>query len=235
MVSSFTNETNTEMTNWNDLEPSIRRVYKNNDKKITIQELDYLKEAYSFTENLWLSQIAKIDKVEVVMISEAPLFGKNKNYFYNLDTKFSSFFNFNDIIEVLDIQCEKEDYNNKEFAINALNKKGFLILDIFPFALNPEITELNFKNLKKNDYQVLFGNNLETYIEDKLQLIKSKSNEKIVFAYRYKRLRNNVHELLKRKIIQHGLIQSTEPLEALNNNMSLDRKKLKEIINSNNT
>lgn len=220
------------MINWNNIEDSLILTYKNNKKEISNLEIDYLKKAFFFTENLWLEQFNKIDKIKFVLISEAPLFGPNKSYFYNPETKFSSFFYFKDI-EAFDIQYQKKDYNNKQFVINALNKRGFIILDIFPYALNQNNTQLNYNTLKRSDYKELFTSNLDNYINTKLEFIKSKSSNNIVFSYRYKRLKDQLHKLWENKLVEYNFIQKNENLEALNNNMSLNKAKLKEILKSN--
>lgn len=165
------------------------------------------------------------------MISEAPLFGESRNYFYNLNSKFSSFFYFKNI-EAFNISYTKEDYNNKEFVLNILNENGFIILDLFPYALNKVDTQINYNSLKSKQYQKLFQIVVQSYLDKKLSLIKGKSFKDTIFIYRYKRLKEKLSGILESELVNLNLIEKGEILDTLNNNMSLDKDKLRIILNN---
>lgn len=218
------------MQEWTELEIRLRKFYRTEYQlDLSDTESTYLREAYIFTEKLWSEQLDNITDINFVMLSEAPLFGEKKNYFYNIDTAFSAFFYFKDI-EAFDVSYSKAEYNNKDFALKTLRDNGFLILDLFPFALNQHDTQLNFNNINKNSYLKLFKIACDGYLIPKLNLVKEKCSHKTVFLYRYKRLKKRLNGYLEAELIDLDLIQKDEELDTLNNNMSMDRKKLKEIV-----
>lgn len=214
---------------WKDIEVSIIEFYKEIQLEVAPTELKYLKNAFLFTEALWEKQFEKMDNIKYVMISEAPLFGVSENYFYNPSTRFSSFFYFKDI-EVFDIAYTNEDYNNKEFVLDILNEKGFLIMDVFPFALNQNDTQINYNSIKHKQYQKLFQIVIQSYLHKKLTIIKKKCSNETVFVYRYKRLKEKLSGLLENELNKLNLIKKGDNLDTLNNNMSLDKEKLRRII-----
>lgn len=214
---------------WKEIESSIVEFYKEIQLEVSLKELEYLKNAFLFTEKLWIKQFEKIDKIKYVMISEAPLFGVSKNYFYNPNTNFSSFFYFKNI-EAFNISYTKKEYNNKEFVLDILNENGFLILDLFPFALNKNDTQIDYNSVKQKQYQKLFQIVIQSYLNKKLLLIKSKSINETIFVYRYKRLKEKLSKILEKELVQFSLIKKGENLDTLNNNMSLDKEKLRKIL-----
>lgn len=214
---------------WKDIEVSIIEFYKEIQLEVAPTELKYLKNAFLFTEALWEKQFEKMDNIKYVMISEAPLFGDSKNYFYNLNTNFSSFFYFKNI-EAFNISYTKKEYNNKEFVLDILNKNGFLILDLFPLALNKSDTQINYNAVNHKQYQKLFQIVIQSYLHKKLTIIKKKCSNETVFVYRYKRLKEKLSGLLENELVKLNLIKKGDNLDTLNNNMSLDKEKLRRII-----
>ena len=195
---------NSAMKNrWNNLAGKLRVIYL--EKKIPeskIQtDLKYLGEAYRFTEERWLAQLQSTVP-KVVMLSEAPLFGENKNYFYNPDTAPSSFFQFDDAKAVAGddfarskkFECARE---KKQFLIDAVTSNGFLILDLFPYALN-EGTALNY-DVGKKIYCNIFRETIADHLCIKLDLIKEacKCSNPPLFLYRYKRLKDRLDNEVK--------------------------------------
>ncbi len=121
---------------WDNLAEKLNVIYQEENKGSRIQaDLKYLGMAYRFTEERWLAQLQNTVP-KVVMLSEAPLFGENKNYFYNPDTAPSSFFWFddakavagNDFAHGKKFECARE---RKQFLIKAVTCNGLLILDLF--------------------------------------------------------------------------------------------------------
>lgn len=81
------------MIEWSKLENSLLDFYKSEYSiELSSDEKEYLEEAFIFTEELWSQQYDKMSAIKYVMLSEAPLFGEKQNYFYNIETSFSSFF-----------------------------------------------------------------------------------------------------------------------------------------------
>lgn len=216
--------------NWVDIEKGLIIIYQKLNLDLKENELNYLKEAFTFTEKLWIEQFNKIEKINFVMISEAPLFGKEQKYFYNPNSKFSSFFYFKNI-EAFNVTYSKENYNNKIFVLEHLNKKGFLILDLYPLALNKHDTQINFNSVTSKEYKTIFDELKKVYLIEKLKLIKSKITSETTFFYRYKRLKKKLGGILEKELIDMNLIEKDSDLDCINNNMSIDKEKLKQIVN----
>ncbi len=197
----------------------------------------YLKHAFSVTEKLWTGQFNRVDDLKIVMISESPLFGNLENYIYNADTPPSAFFHFNDLEVFLHtgqtIEKPEEAYKQKQIMLDLFCKNGFLILDIFPFALNPKHTKLNYRNMSSDLYLQLLETTTKHYLMPKLELCLNKVNKDIFFLYRYKRLFDKTENHFE-KILDRLLCKSKKyKIDAINStNMSLDRKKLKKILDN---
>jgi hypothetical protein len=59
-------------SDWRKLEKALQDCAP---RGLTDPESDYLKKAFSQTERMWSENFAKVTKVRLVMLSEAPLFG----------------------------------------------------------------------------------------------------------------------------------------------------------------
>lgn len=78
------------------------------------------------------------------MISKSALFGDIQRYIYNPNTPTSVFFHFKDLEAFLNdgqiIKRPKTTQEQKNIIYEYFYKKGFITLDIFSFALNPNNT-----------------------------------------------------------------------------------------------
>jgi hypothetical protein len=196
----------------------------------------YLRNAFNFTESLWFEQYKSINKIKLVMLSEAPLFGNSKKYFYNPEAKFSSFFYFNDLKALSDGQIQTQFSTHKEkkqYMLRSLNERGFLILDIFPFAFNPVNTKINYRNMGVKKYKKIFESTHPFYLSPKLKLIKIKRMAGIKFIFRYKRLMDRTGNFLERSLRENGLFKSNDELVSIHKQMMLNRKLLSDICKGN--
>lgn len=110
----------------------------------------YLESAFHEINEMWSRNLECIKEVKYLMIAEAPLWGKDKSYIYNPETKNTSFFYKSDLEYVLNIQiADKQDF------INCCNEIGLLIIDISPFALNTEDTIINYRSISASKYRKL--------------------------------------------------------------------------------
>jgi hypothetical protein len=213
---------------WDNLAEKLRVIYHEENKDSRIHaDLKYLSEAYQFTEKLWLAQLQSAVP-KVVMLSEAPLFGESKNYFYKPDTAPSSFFWFddakavagNDFANGKKFECAGE---RKQFLIKAVTSNGFLILDLFPYAFNANDTVLNYRNARKELYLRIFRDSIGDHLCKKLDLINEKCNHSNppLFLFRYKRLKDRLEYDIK------GVLKRSAEIELIaGKNMSLDREAL---------
>ena len=219
---------------WQPISKALHEIYKERNILSHFENDEYyLKQAFDFTENLWYEQFDKIATLKTVLISEAPLFGKKQTYIYNINARPSAFFHFNDlqafstyheIVKVPHSPVEKKQVMLKHFI-----KNGFLILDIFPFALNPNITKINYRRVNQTLYNRLLQTTQESYLKPKLETCLQKSENKTLFLYRYQRLFELTENHFENILNNVSSIKYT--VDTINGtNMSLDRERLKRLL-----
>ncbi len=193
----------------------------------------YLKQAFEFTEKLWHEQFEKIDILKTIMISEAPLFGDKQTYIYNINAKPSAFFHFNDLEafptyhEI--VQNPRKPVEKKKTILDHFIKNGFLILDIFPFALNPNITKINYRRVNHIIYNKLLNKTKKCYLEPKIEMCLKKSKDTTLFLYRYQKLFGLTENYFEHVLNSVSPIRYT--IDTINGtNMSLDRDRLKSLL-----
>ena len=218
---------------WQPISNAFHDIYKN--KNILThfeQDERYLKNAFEFTENLWEEQFDMIDKLNTILISEAPLFGNEQKYVYNINTSPSSFFYFQDLQafptyhEITTIP--KNHILKKKLMLEHFAKNGFLILDIFPFALNHNITAINYRNMNVGLYTKLLNKTVDAYLKPKLELCLKKTHQKSKFLYRYQRLFNNTQHHFENVLNLMSVNYTIDTIHGTN--MSLDRNRLQVLL-----
>lgn len=209
-------------------------------KKLKISDEDYnkdklyLNKAFQQMTTIWLSNFEKIDTVKYILIAEAPLWGESQSYIYNTETPFSQFFYKSDLEKALGISlCCKKSFLEK------LNEIGFVIIDISPFPLNNK-TKINYseqtnesKKISPKNYKELVSATMPFYFEKKLELIKTKLNQKnpIVF-FRYSRVQKAFENILSKSLKEHGLIDENSLISNIGmNGGGVYVKELEKIIN----
>jgi hypothetical protein len=146
-----------------------------NDSDVT-SKIEDIKKDNILIDKKWESIIKSIieskTRIKLIIWAEAPL--SKEKYFYNSPNTFLS--------------ALKTHYNNnckpipaltnKNFII-FLNKRGVLLIDLFKYPLPSELYKSHRSAFLDIDY-----------IKNKLELIKDHIDEKTVFTYRYKMLRD---------------------------------------------
>lgn len=185
----------------------------------------YLKNAFMFTESLWYDQYRSFDKICFVLLAEAPLYGREKSYFYNKTTRLTSFFYYEDIkpnVRKFLSQTEK-----KADLLSYLKERGIIILDMFPYALNPiDTKQLTYKKLLKDQskYLALLSSSYEQYLKPKLQKIRIKASRNLIFAYRYETRQRIIGDYMDEKLKSLGLLPANKCLESIGS-QTIDRDK----------
>jgi hypothetical protein len=207
---------------WNELEQVIRGC-----TRVSDEECAYLKKAFVATERMWAENVAKVATVRLVLLSEAPQFGPYERYFYNTATSFSSFFYFRDAEAILGHDFAK-GRAGKRFLFQELARAGFIILDLFPFALNKEDTpSITYGKMSPRRYRELFQRTASFYFDRKRDLILQHGSPQ--FLFRYKRLKDELGALVDAELAKRGI----GPTQSVGGtNMSLDREKLKQICHA---
>jgi hypothetical protein len=192
----------------------------------------YLKSAFDFTEALWHRQLAMMSDVKIVMLSEAPLFGNKQTYIYNPHSPPTAFFHFNDLQA---LSCNSSDKKalqshptKKAFLVDQLAEKGLIVMDIFPFAFNPNDAAINYRKMSNQIYFRLLSESAPYYLIPKIQLVREKAEKSPLFVYRYKKLFQKTNRFVEALFVQHGIKPEGFKIESIHGeNMSLDRNKLK--------
>jgi hypothetical protein len=204
---------------WNGLEQVLRGCVS-----VTGDECTYLKAAFIASERMWEENFAKVATVRLVMLSEAPLFGAAQRYFYNTATRLSSFFYFRDAEAILGGGFAKGQ-SGKQFLLPELARVGFIILDVFPFALNEHDTpSIDYRKMSARRYRELFQRTASLYFDRKRDLILQLGRPQ--FLFRYEKLKKRLGDLVDMELVKTGL----SPTQSVGGtNMSLDREKLRQI------
>ena len=215
--------------NWNNIESDLHKLYQRYDLMDNYEsDRRYLKSSYEKIESLWLDIYNQIDTVNIVMISESPLFGENETYIYNRNTQPTSFFRFNDmkyLPHYEDVPKPKSTYETKEVMIKQFIKSGFITLDIFPFPLNEKDTSINYRKMSKKLYSDILNFTKESYLKPKLDLLLKKTNPNSYFLYRYKRLYDKTDSHLERVLEEIG--SNNYKVDTIHSkNIPIDREKL---------
>jgi len=219
---------------WQPISKLLKEIYQEQNIIEHFKENEsYLKNAFEITEKLWEEQFNKIDKLKIIMISESPLFGDIQRYIYNPNTPTSVFFHFKDLEAFLEdgqaLIKPTSTVEQKNMMFEYFYKNGFITLDIFPFALNPNHTKIHYRNMSKKLYHQLLKITTENYLIPKLKLCLYKSDEHTHYVYRYKRLFDKTENHFEK--ILNQISSKKYKIDTINStNMSLDRDKLKRLL-----
>lgn len=172
----------------------------------------YLESAFDEINQIWFDNLCKIDKVNYLMIAEAPLWGKSKSYIYNPATPFTQFFQKSDLEYVLGTKIR-----DKAEFIDRCNQIGLLIIDISPFALNTEDTIINYRRkskqnpygITKREYRQLIRETLPTFFDCKIKELAPKASTNIRVFFRYARVKNTLGNIITDTLVSHNIINSS--------------------------
>lgn len=188
----------------------IKNVYDKHDlqEHFLNNDRNYLINAHFDVERIWNQNFMNIEQVKYVLLSEAPLWGRNNSFIYNFSTSFTQFFYENDLFFALNQDLIHDSQESiivkKERFIKTLNGLGILIIDVSPYALN-STTAINYSRndvntLKLNpiEYRNLLSLSFEYFLYEKLYTIKKRINPNttINIIYRYSRL-YNLHQYVE--------------------------------------
>jgi len=209
---------------WDALEQALRAC-----APVTDAECAYLNEAFMATERMWEENVAKVAEVRFVMLAESPQFGAGERYFYNTATPFSSFFHFDDAESILG-RGFANGRTDKQFLLAELARAGFIILDIFPFALNQDDTpSVTYEELRGRPrrYRDLFQRTASFYFDKKRDLILQHGSP--LFMFRYGHMKRTLGTLVNAELTKRNI----GPTQSIGGtNMPLDREKLRQICHA---
>ena len=186
----------------------------------------YLEKSFNEISKIWLDNLNQIDKVNFLMIAEAPLWGKVKKYIYNPEINNSQFFYRSDLGDILN-----KTIADKKSFINECNDIGLIVIDISPFALNPKDTSINYREMTINQYRELVNLTIPSFFEQKIKAIKEKKSKNVKTFFRYARVKNNFQDLISKVLLENEIISSQKEIGDISQNGGgIDKNKLKQII-----
>ncbi len=167
----------------------------------------YLENAFNEINRIWTENLNEIEKVNFVLIAEAPLWGQTRKYIYNPEINNSQFFYRSDLSDILNIQIA----NKLEF-LKILNKIGLVVVDISPFPLNPKNTAINYRDLSINQYRQLVSMTLPYFFKEKIKEISNKKSENCKVFFRYTRVKNIFEDLIIKTLVDHKMVTTIDEL-----------------------
>jgi hypothetical protein len=199
-------------------------------------KIDRLNKIYNLCEKKWEDNLKRFDKdnkIKYLLIAEAPPWsedGKDIRYFYNMDECDKSsrthllYASWNVLITE---KYHKGEYpkgeGRGEDILNALAKKGFLLIDVLPFAMEYKKREDKYKELVKACKDLFLDkikniSDLNLWAKDvKVALSWEKPSMAVIKAFP-EGLKISSHKIILTKdmILSHG-------------KQSLDKNKLKKL------
>ncbi len=226
---------------WDELERILKRFYEPLGKPDGARfqhDIRYLERAYLTVERWWDVVFKNIKSVRFILLSESPLFWPKMSYFYNYASQVTSFFTYADTEALIGgpsespqgIASGKNLY--KVEMIKKLTAAGFLVLEIFPFALNPKKTLVGYPHLAKSVYRQLFNEIKQCYLLPKINRIKTKCQGKPGIAFRYARAYHALSDELRRFLALNDLWDAGETIPSIHKDYSLNRPLLARLFQS---
>ena len=164
------------------------------------EEIDDLYEDYLIIEKRWEEVFKRMNFINIVIIAEAPLSGED--YIYNPDPKKNhnsgtQFLYKKQLKECLEIykksECSLEGKGKMELMIEL----GLLVIEAYPYALNPKIHKKNFKKgLGVKNKKELFLKTSSWHFYNKIKKINPKVGPQTVYAFRYRGNMGNLNALI---------------------------------------
>lgn len=206
------------MIDWNELQPVLTELYALEGKSERLAEdVPGLEEAFRSTEKLWQQNFDQMSEVRYVLLGESPVADK---YIYNEAKPLTIFFHHRLVPRV-----ESVEYRDKAFLLPLLRESGFLVLDVFPFALG-ERTALSYPGRIDSVFNLVFEALQDRYLWPKLELIRTKAIPSVQFAWRYKKHRA-LSDRLAACLKEFGLLSPSGQIGCVgSSNMPIDANAL---------
>ncbi len=208
---------------WQSLISQLSQYHMTIGRPLQQTEISYLHNAFIDIDVLFNNNLANLERIKYIMLSEAPLWGKQEphKYIYNLSNKKdSSFFKVKNLKDAI-LQAGQTPLQNlktKMDLVTELNMRDFLIMDVSPYALNRYDTSINYGWLsrkKVNNYQSLLLPTLNIFFDAKMRTIYPKlisAKDKIKVFYRYPRIEKHLGTSIQSILSNYGISIMSPPL-----------------------
>ena len=162
------------------------------------EEIKCLYKDYLDIEKQWEEFFKRMNFINLVIIAEAPLSGEH--YIYNPKKNHDSgtqFLRKKQLQKCLEIykrsECSLEGKGKMELMIEL----GILVIEAYPYALNPKIHKKNFKKgLDEEHKKELFLRTSSWHFFNKIKKINPKVGPQTVYAFRYIGNMGNLNALI---------------------------------------
>jgi hypothetical protein len=178
-------------------------------------DTNYIWNAFYQIENYWFEEFKRFKLIRIVLLSEAPFFGDSESYFYNPNFGATSFFGYKDYTQSfgewgpeLRARSHSPVPKKKAELLAAMREVGVIILDLFPFALNPE-TNFTYSDLRPNEYADLFAVIASIYFRVKLKRVTNKMVPGAKLVFRYRRVKDSVETLVVQEM-KSSVLESSQ-------------------------
>lgn len=189
---------------------------------------DYIESAFIEINKIWIDNLDSIEKVNFIMIAEAPLWGQTKKYIYNPEINNSQFFYRSDLGDILN----KHISNKKDF-IKLINEIGLIVIDLSPFPLNSKDTAINYREMSTFQYRQLVSLTIPYFFEQKIKAISVKKTSNCKTFFRYARVKNTFSDLIIKPLIENKIIKTENDLGDISQSGGgIDKIKFAKILNS---
>ena len=135
---------------WAGLEAILRNTLQ---IQLREEEILYLRESFFEIESAWRQRAGHEKPVSVLLLGEAPLFGREKRYIYMDHGKPASFLRPS-AFPCVGVEPPK---NSKNVLHTLLDDFRATVVDVFPFALNKiDTPSIDYNKLRKSKFDPFF-------------------------------------------------------------------------------
>lgn len=137
---------------------------------------------YLAIEKMWSKFFDSMESINLVLVAEAPL--NSNQYILNKDSNNSPFLFKSTLEKCMDAYKNNFDKTDST-KIDLMRDLGIIIIEAYPFSLDPKKHKKHFRNLGDDLKRNLLNESRSWHLDMKLETIKSKTSQETVFAFRY--------------------------------------------------
>ena len=151
---------------------------------IETSQIKCLVTEYLEIEKMWTRFLNSLEIINLVLVAEAPL--NSNQYILNKTSKNTPFL-YKSTLEKCMSAYRNNIHTSETTKIDLMRDLGIIIIEAYPYSLDPKKHKNNFGNLTLESRKVLLSESCSWHLDKKLETIKVKTTEKTIFGYRYNR------------------------------------------------
>ena len=137
---------------------------------------------YLAIEKMWSKFFDSMESINLVIVAEAPL--SKDQYILNKDSNDTDFLPKRTLKKCISAYNKNIDTSERK-KIDLMRDLGIIIIEAYPFSLDPKKHKKHFRNLGDELKRNLLNESRSWHLDMKLETIKSKISQETVFAFRY--------------------------------------------------